>query len=569
MKEWKIKRNAEISELILITHIVYFLIFCMAVISLSGIDFYNILSTNFANTYMTMILWVLFASGIALYTGRKQASGLKLGDRPTPWDFSLFLVTFLLSAAILAVTDQSGSPVKILFLIPVVISSSSYGKIPGMITAGAAGAILFFFDFTSGIESSPSVKFQADLINSAVMVMFAWLIGGLADIEKEVREHLTNLANTDELTGLSNHRHFQELLREGLQSARENNNPFSMILFDIDHFKFYNDTYGHLKGDEVLQKIGEILKTVVKSPGIPARYGSDEFTVLAPDNEKNTLKLAEEIRREIEAHTFDGEEILPKGKITVSLGVAGYPKHGKTPKEIIRSADEALYKAKYSKNKVQLYFSVMDDLCEGVVETERDLFNSIKTLVSIINAKDRYTYGHSERVAYYCLRMAEKLNLTNEEKLLLRYSSFLHDIGKIEIDRELLNKIGPLRSIEWSILKKHPVWGSDIIRPISSLKKAIPAILHHHENFDGTGYPIGLSGENIPFEARILRIVDSFDAMTTDRPYKKAKTIPEACGELKKYRGILFDPFLADIFIKLIIEEEKERPDFRGSRIGN
>jgi len=302
---------------------------------------------------------------------------------------------------------------------------------------------------------------------------------------------------------------------------------------------------------------------VVKPPNLPARYGSDEFTVIVPDSEKSAVKLAEEICGKIESSSFEGEEILPKGKITVSLGIAGYPKHGKTAKEIIRSADEALYKAKYSKDKVQVYFSVMDDLREGIVETERDLFNSIKTLISIINAKDRYTYGHSERVAYYCLKMAEKLNLKDEEKVLLRYSAFLHDIGKIEIDREILNKIGPLRTPEWAILKKHPVWGSDIIRPISSLKKAIPAILHHHENIDGSGYPSGLTGGNIPLEAKILRIADSYDAMTTDRPYKKARTVPEACGELKKYRGILFDPFLVDVFVKFILEEENEQFAFR------
>ncbi|HOV79674.1 MAG TPA: diguanylate cyclase, partial [Bacillota bacterium] len=252
MKEWKTKRSEEISEHMLITHIVYFLIFCMAIISISGINFYNILSTNFSITYIIMISWVLFASGIILYTSKKLASGLKLGDRPTPWDLSLFLVAFLLSVTILTITGRSGSPVKILFLIPVVISSSSYGKIPGMITAGAAGAVLLYFDFAAGIKSSPSVTFQADLVNSGVMLTLAWLIGGLADIEKAVRENLTSLANTDELTGLPNHRRFQEVLRERLKHAKENRLPFSLIMFDIDHFKFYNDNFGHLKGDEVL-----------------------------------------------------------------------------------------------------------------------------------------------------------------------------------------------------------------------------------------------------------------------------------------------------------------------------
>lgn len=559
MKEWKKIRNEEISEHMLVTHIICFLIFFMAAISLYGFN-----NSILAFDWKVVSVVVIAALIIISYTGKKLVSGLRLAVKPTFWDFSLFLVVFLFSITILTITGHSNSPVKILFLIPVIISSTSYGKTFGLVTAGTASAILFYFDFASGFESTPSIKFQIDIVNSTVMLSLAWLIGGLADIEKVVRENLTNLANTDDLTGLSNHRHFHENLRHVFKTSKENNSPLSLIMFDIDYFKFYNDSYGHQMGDEVIKQIGSVLNEVVKKPNCAARYGGDEFTVIVPDYEYKAMDIAQEIREAIEAYSFEGAEIQPKGKLTVSMGVAGFPKQGKTPKELVRLADEALYKAKYSKNKVQLYFSVMDDLREGIAETERDLFNSVKTLISIINAKDRYTFGHSERVSYYSMRLAEQINLPKEDVTLLRYGAFLHDIGKIEIERDILNKIGPLKTSEWTTLRKHPVWGSDIVRPITSLKEIVPAILYHHENFDGTGYPSGLSGHGIPLQARILRLTDSFDAMTTDRPYKKGKTVSESCSELKKCSGTLFDPALVDPFIEFILKENSEHPALKG-----
>lgn len=559
MKKWEEKRREYISEHILVTYVICFLIFLMTLFSLVKTTV-----NDAASIYLIASLSMSLAGTLViLYIGKKLVAGITLGDKPNLTDISLLLVSFAIASSVLFFTGKSDSPVKIVLLIPVIMASTSYGKVIGLVTGGAASALLLTLDLLAGLESTPSVKFQTDIINSTVMFTLAWLIGGLADIEKVARENLTSLANTDELTGLSNHRHFQESLRQYLKSAKENNSPLSLIIFDIDYFKFYNDNFGHQKGDDVLKLIGSILNEVVKKPNFASRYGGDEFTIIIPDSENKALELAEELRERIESHPFEGAEIQPKGKITVTMGVAGFPKHGSTPKELIRSADEAMYKAKYSRNKVQLYFSVMDDLREGIAETERDLFNSVKTLISIINAKDRYTFGHSERVAYYSLKLAEQLELPKEEMILLRYGSFLHDIGKIEIDRDLLNKIGPLNQKEWAILQKHPVWGSDIVRPISSLKKAIPAILYHHENFDGTGYPSGLSGTEIPVQARILRIADSFDAMTTDRPYKKAKAVSEACAELQKCSGTLFDPYLVDLFVQFMLKENSEHPAFK------
>ena len=559
MKKWQANRKEYISDHILVTQIICFFVFLMALFSFIKID------PNNALAIYRQILVAISLTGllVVFYAGKRLVTGFTLGDKPTPAGIAQLLFTFLTAAGIIFLTGNAGSPVKIILLIPVIVAATSYGKVVGLITGGTASVLLFTLDFLAGFGSAPSLWFQADIVNSTVMLTLAWLIGGLADIEREVREWLTNLANTDELTGLSNHRHFQECLRERLNYAKEKNRPLSLIMFDIDYFKFYNDSFSHQKGDEVLKQIGLILGRLVKPPNISARYGGDEFVVIIPDTEEKALETAEEIRAAIESHAFEGMEIQPKGKVTISVGVAGFPGHGQTPKELIRSADEAMYKAKYGRNRVQLYFSVMDDLREGIAESERDLFSSIKTLITIINAKDRYTFGHSERVTYYSLKLAERLNLSGDEMISLRYGSFLHDIGKIEIDRDLLNKVGPLKPKELAMLQKHPVWGSDIVRPISSLKKAIPVIFHHHENFDGTGYPSGLAGEGIPLLARILRIADSFDAMTTDRPYKKAKTIAEACADLKSCSGAMFDPALVDLFVQLILEENDAHPAFK------
>ncbi|BAF60311.1 hypothetical protein PTH_2130 [Pelotomaculum thermopropionicum SI] len=559
MVKWEDDRKNKISEHILVTHIIFVFVFFMALLAMLKT------TPDRPSEVFTIILLAISLIGtlVIVYASKKLSSGLTLAGKPGLADISLFLFSFFIAASILFLTGKSDSPVKIVLLIPIIVASTSYGKTTGLVTGGFASAFLLVLDLLAGLDSAPSVKLQTDIINSTVMLTLAWFIGGLADVDKDIRVMLTDMANTDGLTGLFNHRYFHQSLQDHIKQARENNSQLSLIMFDIDYFKFYNDNYGHQKGDELLKEMGLILNTVVKSPCIAARYGGDEFTVIVPGSKERAMEIAEEIRQAIESQPFEGAAVQPKGKITVSLGVATFPKHGSTPKELIRSADEAMYKAKYQGNKAQLYFSVMDDLREGIAETERDLFNSIKTLITIINAKDRYTFGHSERVVHYSLRLAKQLELSKEDSVILRYAAFLHDIGKIEIDRELLNKIGPLKPREWAVLKKHPVWGSDIVRPIISLRKVIPVILHHHENFDGTGYPAGLAGEEIPLLARVLRIADSFDAMTTDRPYKKAKTAEQACEELRKFRGTLFDPYLVDLFVQIIQRKDTEQPVFK------
>jgi diguanylate cyclase (GGDEF)-like protein len=433
----------------------------------------------------------------------------------------------------------------------------------GTIVACVSSFIILAIDLVyspgPGIVNEP---FQNDLILAGVFILTAWPLGFYVKNSKEHIEALKSLANEDGLTGVYNHRFFHDTLRERIISCEKEKSPVSLIFIDIDYFKHYNDLYGHQKGDEVLRIIGSLLKNLARKEDIVARYGGEEFSVILPNtSEKNAFTIAETIRKEIEETYFYGEENQPNGKITASIGVSVYPDKAKNDMELIKSADDALYRAKFfNKNRVESYTSILDELKQDIDEKHIDLVTSIKTLISVINAKDRYTYGHVERVVAYCKLLADKLKLSEEDKKTLIYGAYMHDIGKMSIAKDILLKKMPLTNEEWEALKQHPANGVEIIRPVKSLNNLIPLILYHHERYDGKGYPSNLAGEHIPYLVRLLSVVDSFDAMTSNRPYNKRKTYEEGIVELRKCSGSQFDPHIADAFIQ-VIKENKHRLD--------
>jgi len=204
------------------------------------------------------------------------------------------------------------------------------------------------------------------------------------------------------------------------------------------------------------------------------------------------------------------------------------------------------------KNKSQLYFSSFAELEKEFTASEKAFFDTIKVLLQILDSKDRYTWEHSRQVASYAVQLAEELGLPVEEKYWLRLTGYLHDIGKIHVSSEILNKKGRLNSEELSVIRLHPVVGANLLAPIKGFKKIVPIIYHHHEWFDGSGYPSGLSGHDIPKGARILTVVDGFDAMTSNRPYRKAQSIEWALNELQRMKGRQYDPEIVDVFVDMI-----------------
>ncbi len=371
---------------------------------------------------------------------------------------------------------------------------------------------------------------------------------------KQLNAELQRQSKVDNLTELYNHRCFHEILAAELVDARRQDQALALIFLDIDHFKNYNEVFGHFQGDEVLKTFSKILTGFCSPKLTVARYGGEEFAIIGPGLlHKPAYELAESIRKAVENHPFPGREEQPRGKITISVGIAHFPANAAAKDELIKYADEALYRAKNKyRNRVELYFSVLDELKMQLSDSEQDLLYAIKTIVMIINAKDKYTYGHSERVMDYTAKIAREMEFADEDIKYLEIAAFLHDIGKIEVDSKTLNKTKPLSEKERFQIRQHTVRGAEAIRPIKALRQVIPLVRHHHERFDGQGYPDGLAGEDIPLGARILAVADSFDAMTTQRPYQKPKTLPEAVAELKRCAGNQFDPVIVAAFIRVL-----------------
>lgn len=371
-------------------------------------------------------------------------------------------------------------------------------------------------------------------------------------------DHFRALSEKDELTKLYNHRYFQERLENTISSYSK----AALLLIDLDRFKLYNDAFGHPKGDQLLLEVATIITESIPESGVACRYGGEEFTVILPNADtEEAMIIAEKIRTAIAECKFEGVEHMPDKCITASIGVSTFPEMADSRGELIMLADQALYKSKANnRNKVQLYSSVIDELKDSIhFDSEGDeVIQTLRTFLTIINSKDRYTYGHTERIMTYAELLAKKVGLPEDEVRNIRYGALLHDIGKVEVPSEALNKPTKLEPEEWEMIKMHVVWGEEIVKPIKELGQCLDMIRHHHERYDGKGYPDQVAGENIPLAARILTIVDSFDAMTTNRPYKKAKSIANAVVELMNCAGSQFDPSLVMPFIEVIDEMRPE-----------
>jgi len=356
-------------------------------------------------------------------------------------------------------------------------------------------------------------------------------------------------ARVDELTDLLNRRSLDELMTAEINRHQRYGGVFSLIILDLDGFKAFNDNYGHLAGDKLLKEIGSVLKSTIRSTDQAFRYGGDEFAVLLPNTPIDAAtQVADRIRRKVAAKAKAGH--IP---FSASLGLANWPADGVAADEIVAAADTALYRAKREGgNRSHCASGTLLELNDAplslIDSTDGDTLSAIFALAEAVDAKEHYTNSHWKKVKEHTVFLATAIELDPEEIRKLETSALLHDIGKISISEKILNKRTPLTADEWAIIKTHPQVGVNIASRVLELAICLPGILHHHERYDGTGYPIGLKGEEIPLEARILAIADAFTAMTTVRSYSDALTIAEALEELKRGAGTQFDPNLVEIF---------------------
>ena len=367
-----------------------------------------------------------------------------------------------------------------------------------------------------------------------------------------------NEALTDSLTKLHNHRYFFKALSE--QMARVGSAELSLLMIDLDLFKLFNDLYGHVEGDKALEMVAAILVRNAGQKGIVCRYGGEEFTVLLPYHDtKMAFDIAEKIRLDIEKSFFNMTDVTQRF-LTASIGVCTYPHAAPNGKELLKRADLAMYTAKNSgKNQTIIYTpqvtsveTAFNENTDRAASAKPTFAATIYALTAAIDAKDHYTFGHSQKVAQYATILASKLALDKSHIEIIREAALLHDIGKIGIPESILTKSGRLTVEEFEMVKQHVEMSITIIKHLPSLNHVIPAVIGHHERWDGKGYPRGLMGENIPLAARCLSITDAFDAMTSNRPYRPCLSVNDALNEIERNMGTQFDPLITNIFVKLV-----------------
>ena len=337
----------------------------------------------------------------------------------------------------------------------------------------------------------------------------------------------------------------------------------SLLIFNVDDFKLYNQLYGNYEGDKALRHIAQIIKGTVGESGSVARYSAKEFAVILPEYDiYSAQNLAENICHQVRMMNTKSNEAYLK-TLTMSCGICAIPYGASSTHELVQNTDQAVYHVKHSgKNGIMIYTDGIVSSKKGLegVEKHKSMYSeyapTIYALTAAIDAKDHYTFQHSKNVAYYAESLARELNLPEEHREILKEAALLHDIGKIGVSEQILNKQGPLTESEYDAMKGHVEYSVGIIRHLPSMDYVIPAVIGHHERYDGKGYPRRIAGKDIPLAARIFCIADSFDAMVSKRCYKTEMPVEYALDEICRGAGTQFDPELAAIFVRMIQEKK-------------
>jgi diguanylate cyclase (GGDEF)-like protein len=375
-------------------------------------------------------------------------------------------------------------------------------------------------------------------------------------------------ALTDGLTGLPNHGAIIEQIEAELVRCQTSQHNCAIIFVDIDHFKSINDTWGHAAGDAALYEVGQRLRKGIRKEDCIGRYGGEEFAILLSNIEQQeAFDLAERLRYSIAEvpcwwQREEAQVVIPI-PLTASFGLATYPLDGLIARELLDTADAAMYTAKHTgRNRVCLPDDVDMDLFKGDSikylphYTEQSMLQTISVMATF---HDQETQEHANRIIRLAEATMRAMNRSEDEVVLLRMAAQLHDIGKIGIPEAILHKPGPLTEDEWSIMRRHPQIGQQILSQArGQLGLVSHIVVAHHERWDGQGYPYRLSQQEIPLGARILSVIDAYDAMTSSRPYREALSSAEAQERLKQSAGSQFDPQVVAIFLQVLQTQEPQ-----------
>ncbi len=392
---------------------------------------------------------------------------------------------------------------------------------------------------------------------------------------------IQKLVLIDALTGLPNHRAIMEQLEKELDRARRYGHPFSLLFFDADRFKHINDTYGHGVGDTVLRQIGERTGGALRGSDSVGRFDGDEFVVLLAEDDTSTACIvAERIRATIAARPMATDEVADGILMSVSIGIATYPADKEGERDLLQQADDAMCLAKQlGRNQVRTALEVRKtstdpELMLLVQEAERGgtpeeqgqspeqikesyILKMISSLMFLVEQRDPAMKEHSYRVRDLATAIAQEQALEPNEVFRIGTAALLHDIGKVGLPDALLRKAGHLSVKERELLKEHPQLGAQILQTNPFLHDLIPAVLHHHERWDGTGYPQQLVGEYIPLAARIIAVAESYDVMLRGSSYQVKHTPEQVMAEMQQGAGTQFDPLIVQGLLAVLAHQQE------------
>jgi diguanylate cyclase (GGDEF)-like protein len=368
-------------------------------------------------------------------------------------------------------------------------------------------------------------------------------------------EEVLRLAERDPLTGLFNHRGIHQRLAVEGRRAQQRGGMLSLVMIDLDDFKLLNDTYGHPAGDRVLSRVSEAIRDVLRHTDLAGRVGGDEMMLVLPNTDRaGAMQMAERLREALSSKPF----VAGKNRgipLRISLGVATYPADADTLTGLVGVADASLYASKQRGGNTITEAGTTE---EPPVEAT-GLRGIAGRLMDVVGARDHYTRRHSDQVTVHALELGQSLGLPDESLETLKLAAMLHDVGKLGMGPRVLRKPAPLTIDEERSVRRHIDIGEMIIRDLPRVTGVLEAVHAHHERYDGTGYPAGLFGEDIPLLARILAIADAYAAMTIDRPYRSKLTPERARLELLKVSGSQLDPELVGRFVETLKNQAKDR----------
>lgn len=390
-----------------------------------------------------------------------------------------------------------------------------------------------------------------------------------------MRECMEDITSRDFATGLYTISHVSKLLWHLFDEPA---GPFSILLADIDLFRRYNERNGYELGNRVLFELAGVLRKNLREQDIIGRFGGEEFIILLPNTSlEQAVPVAERLRAAVQAYSFPGAELQPGGALTISIGVTS-SENARTIRESFRQLDATIYRAKRAgrneicafsseknEKKISNFVNYSPAMKAEVTRKFIDRFLGNKPLeylaevhepaitafLKALEIWDPDTLRHSLRVNRLAMTIARAMDLPANDRLTLDIGTLLHDIGKLTMGDSILIKPGKLSNTEYELMKTHSQVGYDMVKDYPTLQKVADIILLHHEQFDGAGYPEGVAGKRIPLLARICTVADSLDAMMTERPYSKGKSVDEARKELLRNKGRQFDPEIVDVVLSL------------------